>query len=38
MKPGSGNILVTRGDHQNTTYFTASEKTTVAAWIDMYGM
>ena len=37
-KPGSGNILVTKGDHQNTTYFTATEKTAVAAWIDMYGM
>ena len=37
-KPGTGNILVTKGDHQNTTYFTAAEKTTVAAWIDMYGM
>ena len=38
MKPGTGNILVTKGDHQGTVYFTASEKTTVAAWIDMYGM
>ncbi len=38
MKPGTGNILVTKGDHEGTTYFTATEKTTVAAWIDMYGM
>jgi len=38
MKPGTTNILVTKGDHQGTVYFTASEKTTVAGWIDMYGM
>ena len=38
VKPGTTNILVTKGDHQGTTYFTASEKTTVAAWIDTYGM
>jgi hypothetical protein len=38
MKPGTGNILVTKGDHQGTTYFTASEKSTVAAWIETYGM
>jgi len=38
MKPGTGNILVTKGDHQGTVYFTATEKTTVATWIDTYGM
>ena len=39
MKPGNANILVTKGDamggmHQGIPYFTAAEKTTVAAWID----
>jgi len=34
VKPGAANILVTKGDHQGTTYFTPAEKTTVAAWID----
>jgi hypothetical protein len=34
LKPGNTNVLVTKGDHQNITYFTAGEKTTVAAWID----
>jgi hypothetical protein len=38
MKPGTGNILVTKGDHLGTVYFTADEKTTVASWIDTYGM
>jgi hypothetical protein len=38
MKPGTMNILVTKGDHEGTTYFTADEKTTVASWIDTYGM
>ena len=33
-KPGSTNILVTKGDHQNIMYFNATEKMQVAAWID----
>lgn len=33
-KPGTANILVTKGDHQGTPYFTAAEKMTVASWID----
>jgi hypothetical protein len=34
MKPGVSNILVTKGDHQNTTYFDPTQKATVTAWID----
>ena len=38
-KPGANNILVTKGDatngmHSGIVYFTATEKATVAAWID----
>ena len=33
-KPGAGNILVTKGDHQGTTYFNTTQQQTVAAWID----
>ncbi|HEY5935848.1 MAG TPA: hypothetical protein VIU61_14465 [Kofleriaceae bacterium] len=38
-KPGSTNILVTKGDatggiHQAQPYFNAAQKTTVAGWID----
>jgi hypothetical protein len=38
-KPGSGNILVTKGNltggvHQAVPYFDAAEQATVAAWID----
>jgi hypothetical protein len=33
-KPSSANILVNKGDHEGITYFSATEKTTVAAWID----
>jgi cytochrome c553 len=37
--PGSGNILVTKGDptagmHQGIQYFSAQDKMTVANWID----
>ncbi|MCX5741660.1 MAG: hypothetical protein NT062_04070 [Proteobacteria bacterium] len=32
--PGTTNVLVTKGDHQGTTYFTPAEQTTIAAWID----
>jgi hypothetical protein len=34
MKPGSGNILVTKGPHQGISYFTPGDKTTVQNWID----
>lgn len=39
MKPGMGNILVIKGDatagaHEGITYFSATDKTTVATWID----
>jgi hypothetical protein len=34
MKPGSGNILVTKGPHQGIQYFTPTDKTTVQNWID----
>ena len=33
-KPGSANILVTKGDHSGVTYFTVAEKATVTSWID----
>ncbi len=38
-KPGAMNILVTKGDatagmHEGITYFDATQKQTVAAWID----
>jgi hypothetical protein len=33
-KPGSANILVTKGDHAGITYFTAADKTTMQTWID----
>jgi hypothetical protein len=38
-KPGSGNILVTKGNltagvHQAVPYFDTAEQATVAAWID----
>lgn len=33
-KPGSSNILVNKGDHAGIIYLTATEKTTVASWID----
>lgn len=34
MKPGSTNILVTKGPHQGIQYFTPGDKTTVQNWID----
>ena len=34
MKPGSSNILVTKGDHAGITYFTDAQKKTVSDWID----
>ena len=34
MKPGSANVLVTKGDHAGIIYLTAAEKTTVQTWID----
>ena len=34
VKPGNANILVTKGDHQNTIYFDQAQKDAVAAWID----
>ena len=38
-KPGASNILVTKGDatagvHQGVQYFNATQKSTVASWID----
>lgn len=33
-KPGSANILVTKGPHQNIQYFTAAGASTVKDWID----
>jgi hypothetical protein len=33
-KPSSANILITKGDHQGTMYFSQPDKTTVAMWID----
>ncbi|MDQ3337916.1 MAG: hypothetical protein M4D80_22365 [Myxococcota bacterium] len=34
MKPGSANILVTKGDHQGITYFNANDKAAIQGWID----
>lgn len=34
MKPGSSNILVTKGDHQGITYLNATDKAAVEAWIN----
>lgn len=34
MKPGSSNILVTKGDHQGITYFSATDKATIESWIN----
>jgi mono/diheme cytochrome c family protein len=34
MKPGSTNILATKGDHQAITYLNAAQVATVVAWID----
>jgi hypothetical protein len=34
MKPGSANILATKGDHQTITYLNAAQVATVVAWID----
>jgi hypothetical protein len=34
MKPGSSNILVTKGDHQGITYFNATDKAAVESWIN----
>jgi len=33
-KPGNANVLVTKGDHSGVIYFDATQKATVAAWID----
>jgi hypothetical protein len=34
MKPGNGNILVTKGDHQGITYFNTNDKAAIQGWID----
>ena len=34
MKPGSANVLVTKGDHAGIQYFDAAQRTTVQNWID----
>ncbi len=34
MKPGSSNVLATKGDHQGITYLTTEQRATVATWID----
>ena len=34
MKPGSSNILVTKGDHQGITYLNATDKAAVESWIN----
>lgn len=33
-KPGSANVLVTKGDHSGITYFTPADKTTMENWIN----
>ena len=33
-KPSSMNLLVNKGDHEGITYFSATEKTAIAMWID----
>lgn len=34
MKPGSANVLVTKGDHAGIQYWDAAQKMTVQNWID----
>lgn len=34
MKPGSSNILVTKGDHQGITYLNATDRAAVESWIN----
>jgi hypothetical protein len=34
QKPGSTNILVTKGPHQGTQYFNTTDKTAIQNWID----
>ena len=34
MKPGSSNILVTKGNHQGVTYLSPANQTIMRQWID----